>query len=98
VDRAAQALDDYLSDRAKNAKLGDAGFVFHAGWPMPGEKNYKKNVMQDRRLTQMEKELEDRNIALEDYLKEKSRVRPFFGIAAPGLAGGAMCLYQLSGR
>ena len=43
-------LDKFMKDRAASAKLGQPGFVFHAGWPMPGEKNYKKNVMRDRQV------------------------------------------------
>ena len=37
-----------MQDRATNAKLGQPGFVFHAGWPVPGQKNYSKNVTQVR--------------------------------------------------
>ena len=31
------------------------GFKFHSGWPMPGEKNYSRNVMQDAQLAAFEK-------------------------------------------
>ena len=42
----AAKLEAFLAKRQSEAKIGDAGFQFHSGWPMPGEKNYRKNVMQ----------------------------------------------------
>eukprot|EP01048_Picozoa_sp_COSAG05_P006919 COSAG05_NODE_469_length_9505_cov_14.573676_1_plen_487_part_00 len=64
-------IETFLKERAASAKLGQPGFVFHAGWPMPGEKNYKKNVMRDRQLSKLEHELEERNNSLEEFLKHK---------------------------
>ena len=71
----AAKLEQFLEDRKKKAKIGDAGFEFHSGWPMPGEKNYRKNVMQDKHLADFEKDLERRDMTLEDYMKQKSDVR-----------------------
>ena len=37
---------------------------------MPGEKNYSRNVMQDAQLAEFEKELERKDMSLEDYMKQ----------------------------
>ena len=37
---------------------------------MPGEKNYSRNVMQDAQLAAFEKELERKDMSLEDYMKQ----------------------------
>ena len=71
----AAKLEQFLEDRKKKAKIGDAGFEFHSGWPMPGEKNYRKNVMQDATLAAFEKELERKDMSLEDYMKQKPEMR-----------------------
>ena len=42
---------------------------------MPGEKNYRRNVMQDATLAAFEKELERKDMSLEDYMKQKSDPR-----------------------
>lgn len=73
--RDAAKLEQFLEDRKKKAKIGDAGFEFHSGWPMPGEKNYRKNVMQDATLAAFEKELERKDMTLEEYMKQKSEMR-----------------------
>ena len=73
--KEAAKLEQYLEDRKKKAKIGDAGFEFHSGWPMPGEKNYRKNVMQDATLAAFEKELERKDMSLEDYMKQKPDMR-----------------------
>ena len=73
--KEAAALEQFLEDRKKKAKIGDAGFEFHSGWPMPGEKNYRKNVMQDATLAAFEKELERKDMSLEDYMKQKPDMR-----------------------
>lgn len=73
--KEAALLENFLEDRKKKAKIGDAGFEFHSGWPMPGEKNYRKNVMQDATLAAFEKELERKDMSLEDYMKQKPEMR-----------------------
>ena len=73
--KEAAKLEQFLEDRKKKAKIGDAGFEFHSGWPMPGEKNYRKNVMQDATLAAFEKELERKDMSLEDYMKQKPDMR-----------------------
>ena len=37
---------------------------------MPGEKNYSRTVMQDAQLAAFEKELERKDMSLEDYMKQ----------------------------